>query len=233
MKEWLSAREVDYISVNVAEEEAVRKHLADAGLRSLPVVSRGDVYVSGIDLPRVAELFGFSYDGVPALSAETLVSRYERVLAAAVRFAGQIPTERLGDKLPNRDRSYLALANHLVQIAVDYLEITRGAEFKGPLAASTPEIELDVERLAAKSARASHRLRTWLAHSDASELARVVPTYFGEQTLHQVLERCVWHSAQHARQLMMVLGLLGVDAVDPLTPDDFADLPMPEGVWDG
>jgi len=61
----------------------------------------------------------------------------------------------------------------------------------------------------------------------------MVPTYFGDQTLHQVLERCVWHSAQHARQLMMVLHLLGVDAVEPLTPADFADLPMPEGVWDG
>ena len=57
--------------------------------------------------------------------------------------------------------------------------------------------------------------------------------YFGEQSLHQVLERAVWHSAQHARQLMMVLGLLDITPSAPLTEEDLADLPMPENVWDG
>ena len=53
-------------------------------------------------------------------------------------------------------------------------------------------------------------------------------TYFGSQTLHQVLERAVWHSAQHARQLMMVLQGLGISPDGPLAEEDLAGLPMPE-----
>jgi len=59
-----------------------------------------------------------------------------------------------------------------------------------------------------------------------------VDTWYGPQTLHAVLERCTWHSAQHARQLMMVLASLGIPAEDPLTTDDLAGLPLPAEVWD-
>ena len=76
-------------------------------------------------------------------------------------------------------------------------------------------------------------LTHWLEQVGEADLARSVTTYFGEQTLHQVLERAVWHSAQHARQLMMVLGLLDITPLTPLTAEDLADLPMPEHVWDG
>jgi len=150
-----------------------------------------------------------------------------------MRFARQIPAERLGDKLPHRDRSYLTLVNHLVQIAVDYLEVAAGADLTGRRAESLPKADLNVGDLVEKSAKTKADLRDWLQSVDGAELQRTVTTYFGEQTLHQVLERAVWHSAQHTRQLMMVLELLEVEAHQPLTDGDFADLPMPESVWDG
>ena len=162
-----------------------------------------------------------------------LVERYQRVLEAAVRFAQQIPADHLEDKLPHRDRSYLTLVNHLVQIAFDYLEVAGGAELSGRLAESLPERDFAVSALAERSQDAENRLRLWVEQADSSELQRSVNTYFGEQTLHQVLERCVWHSAQHGRQLMMVLELLGLSVDEPLVERDFAGLPMPENVWDG
>ncbi len=167
------------------------------------------------------------------LDAVGLVERYERVLAAAPRFLRQIPAEHLNDNLPHRDRSYLALGNHLVQIAADFMDVAHGADFTGPLAASVPAIDLGVAALEDKSCHVGQALRHWLGEASEARLQRTVVTYFGEQTLHQVLERCVWHSAQHARQLMMVLELLGIPADDPLTEADFAGLPMPAGVWDG
>jgi uncharacterized damage-inducible protein DinB len=197
------------------------------------VVSRGDDFIFGVDLAKVARLVGLTYDDAPKLSAVVLVERYQRVLDAAVRFARQIPAERLGDKLPHRDRSYLTLVNHLVQIPVDYLEIAQGADFCGRLADSLPEVDLQVDALERKVNRVGEGLRRWLRDATDADLQRTVTTFFGAQTLHQVLERCVWHSAQHARQLMMVLELLGVEPNDPLAPQDFAGLPMPESVWDG
>ena len=209
------------------------ERLERAGFRGLPVVSHGDDFVFGVDLAGVAELVGLIYDAAPELSAAVLIERYQRVLEAAVRFARQVPADHLEDKLPHRDRTYLTLVNHLVQIAFDYLEVAGGAEFSGRLAESLPEKDFAVSALAERSRDAAHRLRRWAEQVDTSELQRSVNTYFGEQTLHQVLERCVWHSAQHARQLMMVLELLGLSVEEPLVERDFAGLPMPESVWDG
>jgi hypothetical protein len=229
----LTAREVEYVSINVVEDAAGLERLSSAGMRGLPVVSRGEEFVFGVDLANVAQHVGLTYDDAPQLSGAVLVERFDLVLDAAVRFARQIPAERLGDKLPHRDRSYRTLVNHLVQIAADYLEVARGADFSDRLAASLPEVDLDIEAVGEKSVTAKRALRQWLKHAGDADLQRTVTTFFGEQTLHQVLERCVWHSAQHARQLMMVLELLGVKPNAPLGPEDLAGLPMPENVWDG
>ncbi len=202
-------------------------------MRGLPVVGRDDAFVSGVDLGRVAEFLGLDYEAGATLAADVLVGRYLRVLDAAARHVGQIPPERLNDKLPHRDRSYLALGNHLVQIALDFLAVSGGAELTGRLAESVPDVELDPVDLATAAAEAKRGLQAWLAQVEPAGLAHPVVTYFGSQTLHQVLERAVWHSAQHARQLMMVLDLLGIPAEEPLTVQDFAGLPMPASVWDG
>ena len=56
--------------------------------------------------------------------------------------------------------------------------------------------------------------------------------YYGDQNQHQFLERTVWHSAQHARQLMWVLEGLSVKVDHPIPPDTFEGLPMPQKLWD-
>jgi len=46
------------------------------------------------------------------------------------------------------------------------------------------------------------------------------------------MERCTWHSAQHARQIMAVLERCGISPEGPLTAADYAGLPMPAGLWE-
>ena len=65
--------------------------------------------------------------------------------------------------------------------------------------------------------------------TDFSGKARV---YYGDVSLHEYLERTTWHSAQHVRQLVMVLGTLGIEPDRPPASEAFAGLPMPEKVWD-
>jgi hypothetical protein len=51
--------------------------------------------------------------------------------------------------------------------------------------------------------------------------------------LHEYLERTTWHSGQHVRQWIMLLGMAGIEPDHPPGPSDFADLLMPTQVWDG
>ena len=51
--------------------------------------------------------------------------------------------------------------------------------------------------------------------------------------MHEYLERTTWHSGQHVRQWMMLLGMAGIAPDRPLVEADFANLPMPGNVWDG
>ena len=59
---------------------------------------------------------------------------------------------------------------------------------------------------------------------------QTVKTYYGERPLHELLERCTWHSAQHARQIIAVLERLGIKADGPLTEADYAGLAPAVGV---
>lgn len=233
MKEFLSARAVDFVSVNVAADPEALQRIRNAGFRSLPVVERGDALIHGVDLARVATLIGTSYDATPVLSPVDLVDRYLTVLDAAMRFAGQIPEHRLQDKLPHRNRSYLTLVNHLVQIGVDYLAVAAGADFVDELAASLPKTNASVPELVRRANDVKKRLLAWIQGVGLAELSATVTTYFGDQSMHAVLERAVWHSAQHTRQLMMVLDGLGLVPDGPLTSADLDQLPMPANVWDG
>lgn len=48
----------------------------------------------------------------------------------------------------------------------------------------------------------------------------------------ELLKRCTWHSAQHARQIIAVLERLGIAADGPLATQDYAGLSMPAGLWE-
>lgn len=188
--------------------------------------------MTGVRLDRVADLLGIDHDDTPALAPEALIERLIIVLKTSMRLAGQIPAERLGDGLPHRDRSYLGLANHLVEIAAGFLEVAAGARLSGRRAAAVPNVELDVEALAVRCRDVMQAIELLLT-SRQVRWDRTVETFAGDQDLHRVLERTTWHCAQHARQLAMVLGILGLEPAEPLGQNELAGLPMPTEVWDG
>jgi len=58
-------------------------------------------------------------------------------------------------------------------------------------------------------------LRDWWAKGDTSP-AKALQTYYGPQTLHELMERTTWHSGQHVRQYMMLLDKEGISHHRPL-----------------
>ena len=149
------------------------------------------------------------------------------VLSTAIRLIQQFPIEHLSGKLPNRDRTVLALANHIVEIAAGYLLVEAGRPFDGAVADAIPDRELDPDDLATHSASVRARLAA-LRPRPVDD----VGTQHGMWNRHRVLERCTWHAAQHTRQLAFMLERLGIVPDRPLTAADLAGLPLPEAVWD-
>lgn len=72
----------------------------------------------------------------------------------------------------------------------------------------------------------------WCAAGSAADFAAPANVYYGEQTLHEFFERSAWHSAQHTRQLQLLIETLGIAPNHQLVKADLAGLPLPENVWD-
>ena len=210
--------------MDIANDEEARAAFYALGADSVPIVARGGRFIPGIDLGLVAEFLQLSYDPEPALPVDVLIARLGHTLATATRLTAQIPSTNLLDKLPNRDRTLLSLANHIAQIAGGFIKLAAGREYTRSAISGN---ELDRDALAERS----HAVETELSGLVVNPSSRVA-TYYGTSTLHGVLERCAWHAAQHTRQLAMVLEGLGIEPDEPLGSDDLAGLPLPEEVWD-
>jgi hypothetical protein len=89
-----------------------------------------------------------------------------------------------------------------------------------------------VEQIRAYGAGVGARVQRWWAALPDKSGRQTVKTYYGERPLHELLERCTWHSAQHARQIIAVLEGFGIQPNGPLSADDYAGLPMPAGLWE-
>jgi hypothetical protein len=169
------------------------------------------------------------------LSPKDMVARIDGILAAALRFARQIPEERLDDMLPGRPRSYRQLAFHVFQIPDVFLDrVEHDAPYTYESLVSKLPAELKTrDDLLGYGEAVRRRLNNWwntAGHeTDFTQPGRV---YYGDVSLHEVLERTGWHSGQHARQLMLTLEKIGIEPDGPLTDNDFDGLPMPQNVWD-
>jgi hypothetical protein len=85
--------------------------------------------------------------------------------------------------------------------------------------------------VASYGALARARLAGWFETTAASEYARVLDVYYGPQSGHDLLERTVWHAAQHLRQLHVLAGRIGVTPAAPLPVAAFEGLPLPDALW--
>ena len=202
------------------------------GARSVPILSRGDKFVFGQSLPQIIEFLGINENGGPALSPAELVARLDKFLTAALELIPMMPYDRLGTFVPGRPRSYRTLGFHLFRVVTAFLDANEGTQLVQAMFREEPAAEADAAALIAYGTAVRQRLRDWWAHGETGA-QRTLDTYYGPQSLHELLERTTWHSGQHVRQYMMLLEKEDVALDRPLVDADFAKLPMPQNVWDG
>ena len=234
VKEFLSGLGVDYESINVSARPEAMQELAAFGVRTVPVVARGSEYVFAQELADVSEFVGRKVD-FRRLPPEALYGKWQTVLAAAQRHVLQIPAERLKERAtPGRDRSIRDLAYHVYQVPDAFLQaIEEGVQdLTSVYNAPPPANATSVAHIRDYGKKVSERLERWWKREGSKAATATLATYYGDQPLHHVMERCTWHSAQHARQIIAVLEGFGIAPDGPLTSEDYAGLPMPKGLWE-
>ena len=233
-KEFLTKHNIPLRSRNVLEDETAFEELARFGLRQVPIVVRGDEWVNGQIARDVARLCGIPMGGATILPPDELRRRINTVIDASRANAMLIPQDRLSQDLPNRPRSYADLVYHIFNIVDAFVEHEEGVPLAYEAYYRTPPPEMQTrEGLAQYGALVSSRFNDWFdAHGEAADWNAKADVYYGEQSLHDFLERTTWHSGQHARQLVWVLERMNISPARILDEQVFRGLPMPEKVWD-
>ena len=232
-KEFLTRLGVDYESVNVHGDAVAMQELRLLGARSVPIVARGDRFVYAQTLTDVVKFLELQVELHERLSPDELVRKLDLVLAAAARYVRQIPAGRLELPFRNRNRAVRVLAHHVFRIPEAFLEVVPA----GPLAyeriMKAPGADIrSGEDIARYGEAVLARFKQWWPQNPDKACKTEMDTYFGRHSLHEVLERTVWHPAQHTRQLMLILEEFGIEPQQRLAMEDLAGLPLPEKAWD-
>ena len=208
--------------------------LRKLGARSVPVVSRGDRFAFAQVIKDVVDFLDLPDDTAPELSPEELATRLDRIIETAVRLTRQMPDERLEDLLPNRPRSWRVLMHHVYQIPVAFLDLEeQGRTLTYEALTEPPPAGMRTSAAVADHGEAVRvRFAAWWNRVAGEDFSGPVSTYFGGTTRHEMLERTVWHSAQHVRQVASLLEQAEVAPDRPLAADDLRGLPLTDKVWD-
>ncbi len=232
-KEFLKQNCVKFKSVNIADDVSGFKELAKHGMKSVPVLRHGNRFLYAQVLAEMADFLKIKAQISDPLPMDELAAKLDAVLAAAQGYILQLPTESLNMNLPGRKRTVRELSYHIFRIVECFIHATSGSKLEDKALNDSPRGDLSTTHdLASHGGKIAEDFRYWWANQSNLTGMETISTYFGIQSLHTVMERTTWHSAQHTRQLMMVLEKLGIDPKQPLSPASLSGLPLPTDVWD-
>jgi len=206
--------------------------LQKLGLRTVPVLSRGDKYTFGQSTKQIVDFLGLNEKSGPELTTDELAARVDKYMGAALELIPMMPADRLDIHVPGRPRSYRTLSFHLFRVVAAFLDANEGTSLDQAAFREEPAPDADTATLVAYGQSVRQRFKDWWAKGDTTP-TRELPTYYGPQSLHELMERTTWHCGQHVRQYMMLLEKEGVSHHTPLKAPDFTRLPFPQNVWDG
>lgn len=235
-KEFLLEHGVPFVSKNVLEDPEAFRELEALGVRLVPIVTKGGEWANGAVFRDVARVAGFDYRAPRMLAPEALAGKVLMILDAAHRYLAQIPEEKLDVVLPGRPRSYRQLCYHVFNIPEVFLgHVEDGAPYTYEALKSVlpPELVTRQDLLEHGAAIRARFAAWWERDGKDTDFRQPGDVYYGEVSMHEVLERTGWHSGQHTRQVILMLReKLGIEPDGPLADADFAGLPMPKNIWD-
>jgi glutaredoxin len=236
VKEFLSQQGVDFAAVDIVNDHEGRERLLELGVRTVPIVAKDGRFVFGQNLDTVTEFLGLRRTAHVLLPPNVLIEKWINVLRAGQRYVRQMPIELMDERaLKARDRTIRVLSHHFFRIAEAFLECAvDGVEYTIGIADREPHPGRcttgdDIVRYGDE---VIERLRDWWKAVPDRACRQNVQTFYGSQSVHELLERSTWHCAQHGRQLIDVLHRYSIDPDGPLVAEDLSGLPLPEGLFE-
>ena len=230
-KEFLVKQDIDFESVNAQDNPAALAELKALGARGLPVISRGGQFTLCQSFQDVLKFLDLKMRLADPLPPAELFKRLDHILASAARYSRQFAPEQLDVVFRNRNRTQGALAFHIFRVVEMGIDAAEGKGMNVDHFNDLPPADWTWDDIAGWGLKIRDRAAAWWGAQSDRALKYTVPTYYGERELHIVLERTVWHAAQHTRQLALMLESTGVEPDRPLTADDLRGLPVPDEVW--
>ena len=220
--------------MNVLEDDEGMQELRALGARSVPVLSQGAKFTYAQVMGDVVDFLELTEDTSPQLSPTELALRFDGILETTIRLVRQMPDDQLERQLSHRPRSWRVLMHHVFQVPTAFLDMQATGQTleREHLVAPPPDDMRTSESIASFGESVRSRFNDWWSSAREEPFESSVPTYFGDTTRHEMLERTVWHSTQHTRQIASLLEQAGVEPDRPLVRTDIEGLPLTDRVWD-
>lgn len=229
-KEFVAEHGIEFESVNVLQDAHGMEEVMAAGLRSIPVVRKGDRFIYAQSLDDIAALLGVSRNHVK-LPNDVLSRRWDELLKMTKNIVTSFNEGTLARPvMPQRPRTIGELSAHVFQVAVSFLRQVDDDKIdaRAIYLAKENGIETPAGLLSyVEGVQAEYR--NWMRNGGVEALPATLRTHYGVQPVSQVLERGVWHSAQHARQLDFVAAGMGAELRIPASL--YEGLPLPQRLW--
>lgn len=223
---------MDFEAVNVEGSADNLALMQGLGAPNPPAVAVDGRVVHGWQPRAYAELVGVPYDGADMLSPDELRRRLDHILELAQTALRSANAAQLAIKPPGRDRSVRNLGFHVFRLSSACVEALEQGSFPPEWfrEQAPPEME-DGESLAAYGDKVRYKLAAWFATAPADMYETMADTFYGECTVHELLERTTWHAGQHTRQIYHLLEESQALPPGALDPAVFEGLPLPKEMW--
>jgi glutaredoxin len=231
-KEFVASLGEPFESLNILEHPDALAEVAAAGIRGAPAVRKGDKIIHAQSLDDLAAFFGRSRPD-QRLPREVLVARWDTLQDKVREVIASFPESELeGHTLVGPHANVLELAEHAYQIVESFLRLIEDDTIDARAIYLRPDKSMrSMAGLLAYADRIRTEYGAWLEGGGPSSIPARLNTHYGNQPADVVLERYVWHMAQHVRQLDHLAA--GEDEGGPrhIPAALYEGLPLPKGLW--
>ncbi|MGH7772950.1 MAG: DinB family protein [Candidatus Binatia bacterium] len=194
----------------------------------------GDKAILGFNREGLAELFRLSDRKEKRVANSWFFETFDKILAAVIRGARQVPPSHLMWRSPDRDRPLKVFCYHILADPKHALDAISSQKYDGSFKLTYAEDSKpfrDMEALARFGEESRARLKQAAENLTTEELDRPIDGYAGQTNGHELLHQVLSHTAHHLRQLYEMLRMIGVEPLNPLKEEDFQGVRMPKELW--
>ena len=233
MEEFLSSNGVQYVHHDLATDQPAVEHLKGLGIKSVPVtIIDGDQVIIGYYPKKLVPALKLDVKVDLSVKTSWMAEKYDIVLRAAIRAAGQVSQPQLDEQVPWRPATLRDTIMHVLSFPeLAWLSHETGSMSADDMAASNQQLR-DVNtagQIGEYGEKVRGGITRFLNSGNDAAFDRVVPAHYGgEVTVVELLNIILSHSTHHLKQVYHHLeDNLGLTLDRPATEADLEGIVTP------